>query len=39
LDLGEEKKLRKTFVIVVYGGKNPKVGKLNENYLCREAFT
>ncbi|XP_027905780.1 uncharacterized protein LOC114165332 [Vigna unguiculata] len=44
LDPGEEEKLRKKSWLVVAGGKNPMgrvygVGKLNENYLCGEAFT
>ena len=44
MDPGEEEKLRKKSWLVVAGGKNPMgrvygVGKLNENYLCGEAFT
>jgi len=44
LDPDEEEKLRKKSWLVVAGGKNPKgqvyrIGKLNENYLCGEAFT
>jgi len=44
LDPSEEEKLRKKIWLVAAGGKNPKrrvygVGKLNENYLCWEAFT